>query len=79
MKRALLIASLGVAWPPPVMPAFTSPPTAPARAEMCSPAPELAWLKQEFKLDDAQFERVRQLHAGYLPQCPPDPVNKCGA
>lgn len=31
--------------------------------------PELVWLKQEFKLSDAEFARVSQLHESYLPQC----------
>ena len=31
--------------------------------------PELAWLKQEFNLSDAEFKRVSELHSAYLPQC----------
>lgn len=31
--------------------------------------PELAWLKKEFKLSDAEFNRISQLHEAYLPQC----------
>lgn len=34
-----------------------------------APAPELAWLKKEFQLSDAEFERVAKLHDGYLPRC----------
>jgi len=34
-----------------------------------SPAPELAWLKREFQLDDAEFERITKLHEGYMPRC----------
>ena len=34
-----------------------------------SPAPELAWLKQEFNLPDAEFRRICELHETYLPQC----------
>lgn len=30
---------------------------------------ELAWLRAEFKLSDAEMTRVRQLHEGYLPKC----------
>lgn len=30
---------------------------------------ELLWLKQEFRLTDAEMTRVRALHHGYLPQC----------
>jgi len=39
------------------------------RAWLQSRQPELLWLKQEFKLTDAEFARVRQLHESYLPQC----------
>ena len=31
--------------------------------------PELAWLKTEFKLTDAEFQRLTKLHEAYLPQC----------
>lgn len=41
----------------------------PARSLQQSDKPELAWLKEEFKLSDAEFKRVAELHAGYLPQC----------
>ena len=34
-----------------------------------SPAPELAWLKKEFQLGDAEFERIAKLHEGYMPRC----------
>ena len=30
---------------------------------------ELAWLRVEFKLSDAEMARVRQLHEGYMPKC----------
>ena len=33
------------------------------------PAPELAWLKKEFQLGDAEFERIARLHDGYMPRC----------
>jgi heavy-metal resistance protein len=32
-------------------------------------APELAWLKQEFHLTEAEFTRVSQLHEQYLAGC----------
>ena len=32
-------------------------------------APELLWLKREFNLSDAEFERVSKLHGNYLPEC----------
>jgi outer membrane murein-binding lipoprotein Lpp len=31
--------------------------------------PELAWLKQEFQLSDAEFARIRQMHESYLAGC----------
>jgi len=34
-----------------------------------TPAPELAWLKKEFRLGDAEFERIATLHEGFLPRC----------
>lgn len=34
-----------------------------------SKAPELAWLKQEFHLTDAEFNRVSELHEQYLSGC----------
>jgi hypothetical protein len=30
---------------------------------------DLSWLQQEFRLSDAELARVRELHAGYQPQC----------
>ena len=40
-----------------------------ARGLQASERPELAWLKDEFKLADTEFKRVSDLHAAYLPQC----------
>jgi hypothetical protein len=31
--------------------------------------PELAWVKREFRLNDADFERIRRLHQAYKPVC----------
>lgn len=31
--------------------------------------PELAWLKNEYKLSEAEFARVTRLHEAYLPRC----------
>lgn len=30
---------------------------------------ELAWLQTEFRLSDGEFQRIRQLHEGYMPEC----------
>src|SRR5712675_2045588 len=43
--------------------------TASARSLQRTDKPELAWLKEEFNLSDAEFKRVADLHAAYLPQC----------
>lgn len=43
--------------------------TMPARSLEKSEQPELAWLKDEFSLSDAEFKRVSELHSAYLPQC----------
>ena len=32
-------------------------------------ADDLDWLRQEFRLSDAELKRIRELHDGYLPQC----------
>ena len=32
-------------------------------------ADDLDWLRQEFRLSDAEMTRVRALHEGYLPKC----------
>ena len=37
--------------------------------ELAAGADDLAWLRHEFRLSDAEMERVRQLHEGYLPKC----------
>lgn len=34
-----------------------------------NPADDLDWLRQEFRLSEAELARVRQLHDGYLPEC----------
>ena len=36
---------------------------------MTRPADDLAWLREEFHLTDADMAHVRQLHEGYMPQC----------
>ena len=43
--------------------------TSSARTLQGSNKPELAWLKDEFHLSDAEFKRVTDLHEAYLPQC----------
>lgn len=36
---------------------------------LVNPADDLAWLRQEFRLTDAELGKVRTLHEGYLPKC----------
>lgn len=43
--------------------------TAPAKAMLREPAGELAWLRQEFRLSDAQFQRIATMHGDYAPLC----------
>lgn len=69
MKRGLLILVLGLAACGAAFYCVYRMGTATPRALLQSPQPELAWLKHEFKLNDAEFERITALHAGYQPQC----------
>jgi hypothetical protein len=43
--------------------------TASHRAVLGQSAPELAWLKKEFNLNDTEFSHIAELHSAYLPQC----------
>ena len=43
--------------------------TASARKLMSQREPELAWLKKEFQLSDAEFARITKMHDEYLPKC----------
>jgi len=36
---------------------------------VASSADDLDWLRQEFRLGDAELTRIRELHDGYLPKC----------
>ena len=69
MKRGLLILALGVVGAVVAYCCVYLMGTAKPRAMMQSPQPELAWLKHEFNLGDAEFKQISELHAGYLPQC----------
>jgi hypothetical protein len=69
MKRGLLILALGVLGAVVAFCGVYLLGTATPRAWLRSPQPELAWLRHEFALSDAEFKRISELHAGYLPQC----------
>jgi hypothetical protein len=69
MKRAVVILVIGVAA------AFVADlvvyraATASSRELLSSAQPEMEWLRREFHLGDAEWKRVSQLHAEYLPLC----------
>ena len=67
--RAAIILILGVAAAVAGYCAVYFCSTSQHRALLDSPAPELAWLKREFRLSDAEFQRITKLHRGYLPRC----------
>lgn len=69
MRRGILILVLGLVSAATTYCCFYLMGTATPRALMRSAQPELAWLKQEFRLSDPEFTRISQLHAGYLPRC----------
>jgi hypothetical protein len=69
MKRGLLVLALGLVGAVVAFCCVYLMGTATPRALMQSAQPELAWLKHEFNLGDAEFNRISVLHAGYLPQC----------
>ncbi|MEI6562526.1 MAG: periplasmic heavy metal sensor [Verrucomicrobiota bacterium] len=45
------------------------PAVVPECCRLHSSAKELDWLRHEYHLSDAQFERIAQLHADYAPRC----------
>lgn len=69
MKRPLIIFLLGIALAVGGYCAVYLSKTSSARSMGAEGNPELAWLRREFGLGDAEFERIRELHEGYLPQC----------
>ena len=69
MKRAIVILLLGFAVATLAYAVAYHGTTTHEREALKSGAPELCWLKQQFHLDDAQFQHVSRLHEGYLPQC----------
>jgi Spy/CpxP family protein refolding chaperone len=43
--------------------------TAHTSSMLCAVDGEMEWLRHEFKLTDAQFEKIKELHAAYRPRC----------
>jgi len=69
MKKGVLILVLGLIAAAVAYGCIYFACTASARSLQRSDKPELAWLKVEFDLNDAEFKRVSDLHEAYLPQC----------
>jgi hypothetical protein len=69
MKKGGLILLLGLVLGTAGFSGFYYLGMAPARQMMHQPEPELAWLKREFNIGDAEFGRIVQMHEAYLPQC----------
>lgn len=69
MKKGILILVLGLIAAAAAYGCAYLVCTASARSLQRSNQPEVAWLKDEFQLKDAEFNRVSELHAAYLPQC----------
>ena len=69
MRRGLQILILGFVLAGVAYGGFYFAGTARSRQMLQSPEPELAWLKQEYHLSDAEFARISKLHDAYLPQC----------
>ena len=69
MKRAWLILISGFAAAALAYACFYHLCMADAHRLAHSEAPELAWLKEEFQLGDAEFKRISALHESYLEGC----------
>jgi len=69
MKKGVLILVLGLLAAAAAYGCIYFVCMSPVRSLQQSDKPELAWLKEEFKLSDTEFKRVSELHAAYLPQC----------
>jgi len=69
MRKGGLILLLGLVLGTGAFSGFYYLGTGPCRTLMRQPQPELAWLKKEFKLSDAEYDRIVRLHEAYLPQC----------
>jgi len=69
MKRPWLIAVLGLVFAACGFGVFYGSRTSSYRQLQAQCGPELAWIKKEFQLNSADFERVRKLHESYKPVC----------
>ena len=69
MKKAIVMLVLGLLAAVAGYCAFYLFGTASTRQLLHKERPELAWLKKEFHLSDAEYARISELHAAYLPAC----------
>jgi hypothetical protein len=69
MRRAWLIFVGGLLLALAAYAGFYYAGTARCTGMMRSATPELAWLKAEYHLSDAEFERICRLHEAYLAGC----------
>ena len=69
MKRAMIILIGGLVAAMAGYCAIYFRGTSEQRQMLECPAPELAWLKKEFQIPDAEFDRITKLHEAYLPRC----------
>jgi len=69
MRRALLILFAGIIGAALAYCAFYFAGTKHERHLMESEQPELAWLKTEFGLGEAEFKRISEMHGAYLQDC----------
>jgi len=69
MKRPLLIVVLALVAGAALLAASYQLAVRLCAKQMTANADDLAWLRQEFHLSDAELATVRALHDGYLPQC----------
>jgi len=68
-RKGTLILLLGLILATAAFSGFYYLGTASCRHILNEPRPELAWLKKEFNLSDAEYNRILGLHEAYLPQC----------
>ncbi len=69
MRKAALILLLGICLGTVAFSGFYYLGTSGTREMLKQSEPELAWLKHEFNLSDAEYARVAALHDQYLPGC----------
>lgn len=69
MKRSLVIVMIGLFAALAAYCGFYFVGTASHRGMLESESPELAWLRNEFNLSDAEFTRISKLHEAYRPHC----------